>query len=211
MGLIPSENLACEKQQEKKENWRKPDLSQNEDVHVVELKLWMTSLMPDECIEYLHGLFGSSYMQLDREEQLILGTAYLEGSVTNVRIQTMLKRNGVEVGHILAKLVDKGMLIADKRGRWTSYTLNAEYESHGEQHGTVNVSQQMLIFKNNTDKEIYKYIETNGFITVHQVLEISRITTTQGANAALGRLMKNGLVEKVQRGKQFIYILKTRD
>ena len=100
--------------------------------------------MPDECIEYLRGLFGSSYMQLDREEQLILGTAYLEGSVTNVRMQTMLKRNGVEVGHILARLVDKGMLIADKRGRWTSYEINREYENHGEQQCLGDANQLNL-------------------------------------------------------------------
>ena len=48
----------------------------------------------------------------------------------------------------------------------------------------------------------------NGFITVHQVLDITRITTTQGANVALGRLMNMGLIIKVRRGRQFIYQLK---
>jgi predicted transcriptional regulator of viral defense system len=51
-------------------------------------------------------------------------------------------------------------------------------------------------------------IKTNGFITTHQVVELTRITTAQGANAALGRMMKQNLIRKVRRGKHFIYELK---
>ena len=46
------------------ESWRKPDLSQNEELHQVELKLWMISLMPSECTEYLQKLFGLAYSHL---------------------------------------------------------------------------------------------------------------------------------------------------
>ena len=56
-----------------------------------------------------------------------------------------------------------------------------------------------------------KYLENardNSFITTHQIVEITSITTTQGASIALGRLMKAGLVEKVRKGKHFIYQLK---
>ncbi|MCD8084284.1 MAG: putative DNA binding domain-containing protein [Clostridiales bacterium] len=190
------------------ENWRKPDLSQNEDLHLVELKLWMTSLMPAECIEYMQKLFGLSYAHLDRESQLILGTAYLEGTVTNIRMQTMLNRIGVEVWHSLSDLVDKKFLIPDKRGRWTTYALNKGYEKQEEQLQLTDIPQQAVYLKNETDKTIYDYIQANGFITVHQVVEITRVTTTQGANVALGRLMKVGLVEKEQHGKQFIYRIK---
>ena len=42
------------------ENWRKPDLSENTELHLVELKLWMVSMMPSECSEYLHQLFGDN-------------------------------------------------------------------------------------------------------------------------------------------------------
>lgn len=69
------------------EQWRKPDLSQNEELHQVELKLWMISLMLVECTEYLNQLFGLKYNHLNKEEQIILGTAYLENGVTNVRMQ----------------------------------------------------------------------------------------------------------------------------
>ena len=64
------------------------------------------------------------------------------------------------------------------------------------------------MLQNETDQSIYEYIKTKGFITTHQVVELTRMTTAQGANAALGRMMKQNLIRKVRRGKHFIYELK---
>lgn len=189
------------------ENWRKPDLRQNEELHQVELNLWMISLMPQECSEYLKKLFGWVYDGLKKEEQLILGTAYLESGVTNSRMQSILELSGVEIGHILASLVDRNLLIADKNGRWSSYRLNNDYQIPSEQ---LHLDFQLddIEFKNKTDRAIYEYIKTNGFITSKQVLGITRIKTPQGVNIALGRLMKAGLIQKKRTGKQYIYELK---
>lgn len=189
------------------ENWRKPDLRQNEELHQVELNLWMISLMPQECSEYLKKLFGWVYDGLKKEEQLILGTAYLESGVTNSRMQSILELGGVEIGHILASLVDRNLLIADKNGRWSSYRLNNDYQIPSEQ---LHLDFQLddIEFKNKTDRAIYEYIKTNGFITSKQVLGITRIRTSQGVNIALGRLMKAGLIQKKRTGKQYIYELK---
>ena len=189
------------------ENWRKPDLRQNEELHQVELNLWMISLMPQECSEYLKKLFGWVYDGLKKEEQLILGTAYLESGVTNSRMQSILELSGVEIGHILASLVDRNLLIADKNGRWSSYRLNNDYQIPSEQ---LHLDFQLddIEFKNKTDRAIYEYIKTNGFINSKQVLGITRIKTPQGVNIALGRLMKAGLIQKKRTGKQYIYELK---
>lgn len=189
------------------ENWRKPDLRQNEELHQVELNLWMISLMPQECSEYLKKLFGWVYDGLKKEEQLILGTAYLESGVTNSRMQSILELSGVEIGHILASLVDRNLLIADKNGRWSSYRLNNDYQIPSEQ---LHLDFQLddIEFKNKTDRAIYEYIKTNGFITSKQVFGITRIRTSQGVNIALGRLMKAGLIQKKRIGKQYIYELK---
>jgi predicted transcriptional regulator of viral defense system len=62
-------------------------------------------------------------------------------------------------------------------------------------------------FKSETDRIIYEYTRTNGFITTAQVRQITGLTTSQGANAALGRLIKLGLLEKIRKGRQFIYQL----
>lgn len=62
----------------KEENWRKPDLKDNVDLKQVELRLWMVSLMPPDCSEYLQRLMGHDYRELSANEQIILSTAYLE-------------------------------------------------------------------------------------------------------------------------------------
>lgn len=190
------------------ENWRKPDLSQNEELHQVELKLWMISLMPSECTEYLQKLFGLAYLNLNNEEQIILGTAYLEGGVTNERVQSIINRDSTKIGHMLADLVEKQMLIADKKGRWTSYRLNEIYEIQQEQFEFRDIHHKEVMLQNETDQCIYEYIKANGFVTTQQVVEITKITTTQGASVALGRMMKQNLIKKVRRGKHFIYELK---
>ena len=190
------------------ENWRKPDLSEDVDLHLVELKLWMISLMPQECTEYLLKLFGPAYSRLSNNEQIILGTAYLEGEVTNSRLQSMLDLHSIEIGHVLAGLVGNKMLVPDRKGRWTSYHLNEAYVIQPEQMELTDIGSGEIHLKNQTDQAIYDYIRTNGFITANQVLNISRINTTQGANVALGRLIKADLVVMVRKGRHVIYQLK---
>ena len=42
-------------------------------------------------------------------------------------------RHSIDVGRLLANLVDLNMLIVERRGRWTTYQINAEYEKQPEQ------------------------------------------------------------------------------
>ena len=187
------------------ENWRKPDLSENPELRQVDLKLWMISLMPPECTEHLQSLFGLAYSHLSNNEQIILGTAFLEGAVTNSRMQSMLDLHSTEIGRILGGLVDQQMLIADKKGRWTSYQLNEGYEIQPEQVNLTDLQQTEIVLKNDTDCEIYQYAKANGFITVSQVIQITRITSRQGAYVALNRLIKRGLLKASQRGNATVY------
>lgn len=189
------------------EQWRKPDLTQNEELHQVELKLWMISLMPVECTEYLNQLFGLKYNYLNKEEQIILGTAYLENGVTNVRMQSILNLHSTEIGRILSSLVDENMLIADRKGRWTSYRLNFNYEILPEQYQMSDMQQPEIEFRNATDRIIYEYVCAKGFITSSQVLQITRINTNQGASVALNRLISQNLLKMVRKGKTFTYEL----
>ena len=190
------------------EKWRKPDLCEREDLHLVELRLWMVSLMPQECTEYLNDLFGEAYTELTSNEQIILGTAYLEESVTNSRLQSILNLHSAEIGRLLADLVEKKMLIADKKGRWTSYRINESYERQPKQLEFKDINTADKKFKNATDQAIYEYIRANGFITTKQIMDITRINTHQGASVALKRLIDNDLVVKTRKGRQVIYQLK---
>ena len=111
----------------KKENWRQPCLVENQDLHLVELTLTMASLIPDECHIALHDIYGSDYEKLNKEEQLVLATAFTEKCTSNYRMQQLLGRNSLDVGKTLYALVGKGMLVPANKGRWTSYSLNSEY------------------------------------------------------------------------------------
>lgn len=187
------------------ENWRKPDLSENTELHMVELKLWTLSLMPQERTEYLHQLMGSLYDRLPPEDQIILCTTYLEGEITNSRIQILLNMHSTDVGKHLYELVQRNMLLVSPNGRWTTYRLNEEYKAQAEQLNLYDIppSQPDLI---DTDQLIYEFICENGFITTQQVVAITRITTTAGASIALNRLIKKELVEKKRNGRHIYYV-----
>jgi len=190
----------------KEENWRLPALSENADLHLVELKLWTVSLMPVECTEYLRHLMGSNYTNLQSTEQIILCTTYLEKEITNARLQILMEMHATDVGKLLSGLVQKNMLLPARSGRWTSYRLNEQYEIIPDQMRIDDLEAQNsgLI---ETDQTIYEYIVSNGFITTKQVMEVTRIETSSGASAALRRLMGKNLVKKERNGKQFIYVL----
>lgn len=190
------------------ENWRQPDLYDDQELHQVELRLWMVSLMPIECTEYLNHTFGTAYQNLQAEEQIILATAYLEEKVSNARLQSVLGMHSIEVGRLLVDLVEKNMLIAERRGRWTTYQINGEYEIQPEQMKLVNISIPKIDL-NKTDQLIYRFVQANGMITTQQVVDIvDTISTMQGASVALNRLIKKELLKKVRQGRHVIYILK---
>ena len=102
----------------KKENWRKPFLVERTDLHLVELTLSMVSLIPEECHQALNEIYGSEYNRLDN---------ITEDNISNYRVQQLLGKNPLEAGRILYALVDKGMLLSNNRGRWTSYSINSDY------------------------------------------------------------------------------------
>lgn len=191
------------------ENWRKPDLQENDSLNQVELKLWMVSLMPHECSEYLQKRFGWVYLQLGKYEQITLGTAYLERSVSNSRMQAVLHLNSLEIGHILADLVQKRLLVANKNGRWTSYNINEEY-SIPEEQLELSIKEEKINSKIESDNIIYDYIQINGFITARQVMMCTNITSKSGAIKALNRLIDANIIEKERKGRVFIYKLKNQ-
>ena len=190
------------------ENWRQPDLYNDQELHQVDLRLWMVSLMPIECTDYLNGIFGPAYQHLRAEEQIILATAYLEEKVSNTRLQSVLGMSSIDVGRLLANLVEKQMLIVERRGRWTTYQINIEYEKQPEQMELVDVLIPNVDLKK-TDQLIYQFVQVNGMITTQQVVDIiDTISTTQGASVAINRLIKKNLLQQNRKGRHVFYTLK---
>ena len=129
----------------KKENWRQPYLIERSDLHLVELSLSMMSLISEDCHDALHDIFGNNYHDLNKEEQFVLAMAATEKSISNYRVQQLLGRNPLEAGKILYSLVSKNMLVSTNKGRWTSYSINADYsqgvESRSKSQGVESRSK----------------------------------------------------------------------
>lgn len=190
------------------ENWRQPDLYADQELHQVDLRLWMVSLMPKECTDYLNSVFGMAYQHLQSDEQIILATAYLEEKVSNARLQSVFSMHSIEVGRLLANLVEKNMLIVERRGRWTTYQINTEYEIQPEQLDLVDISISTVDLKK-TDQLIYQFVQTNGMITTQQIVDmVDSISTVQGASVAVNRLINKGLLVKNRQGRHVFYTTK---
>ena len=190
------------------EKWREPDLYEDIELQQVDLKLFTIALMPERCTAFLSGLLGlRTYQRLTSEEQIILGTAYLENSVSNQRLQQILDLHPTDIGKVLNVLVDKGMLNSERKGRWTTYTISIGYQRQAEQLDFADIENPSIEFKNETDRIIYNYICVNGLITTRQVMAITKIGTPQGASIALNRLINRGLVTKQGAGRSTCYVL----
>ena len=189
------------------ENWRKPDLSENTELHLVELKLWMISMMPAECTTYLQSLIGIDYDTLSAPEQVVLATAYLEKEVSNNRLQSLLNLNPIEIGKVLAQLTQNKYLIMNSRGRWSTYYINSDYVKNPAQIDIPAIIDKSVEL-NATDKQIFDFAKINGMITTQQVVDITpSIGTTAGASVALNRLIKKGLMKKKRQGRHIFYTL----
>ncbi len=119
----------------------------------------------------------------------------------------MLDLHPTDIGKVLSGLVEKGILLSKWKGRWTTYTINTEYKQPLEQMDISDIEEPEITFKSETDRSIYFYVRTNGFITAKQVIANTRINTQQGASAALNRLINRGLIKKQGVGHKVHYVL----
>lgn len=98
------------------------------------------------------------------------------------------------------------MLIPERKGRWTTYRINNEYVIQPEQMTIRDMTVPEMIL-NETDQKIYNYVKANGMITSQQVVDITAISSLQGASVALNRMIKRGLLTKQRKGRHIYYIL----
>ena len=186
----------------KAENWRKPELLENENLSCVELHLHMISLLPQEITEYLSQIFKEDYFLLEAEEQMILSITYMDKEITNEKIQLLLNTHVVEVGKYLSDLVKKEMLVVNQNGRWTTYSINEKY---GVSLISSLESDEDL---NKTDREILEYLKNNKKITSKDVIKLTNISSISGANKALKRLFDKNLLKKTRIKNSVFYEIK---
>ncbi|HBR95188.1 MAG TPA: hypothetical protein DEA90_13590 [Opitutae bacterium] len=103
--------------------YRQPELWESDQPDSTLMRLRMTSLLPHEAVEALQGAYGATYDALTKNEQLALVTAFVEGFVTNQRLQQVTRLHSVDITALLKSIVDKGLLLSAGAGRATTYTL----------------------------------------------------------------------------------------
>ena len=84
--------------------------------------------------------------------------------VTNARLQTVLDKNSIEIGWFLSHLMSLGLLVSDKRGRWTTYHLNTTFSTKSGGEGAsegVNEGVNEGVRFTNTQKDILAFISVN--------------------------------------------------
>lgn len=191
----------------KKEKWRRPDLHEDIELNLVNLRLWMVSVLPQECSYELQKKFGDSFLCMSEQEQVVLATAYMEGDVSNARLQTVLGLDSIETGRILIRLTELKMLVAVNKRRWTTYRIN---DGFGQIDLQVDYSDPKLPIDslNSTDQAIIKLIQAKGRIKSVDVVEnVDDVSTVQGAVKAINRLIDRGIVQKCRQGRSIYYQL----
>ena len=105
------------------QHWQSPRLVETLRPDRVQLNLPMISTLPDEVMEALDQLFGSAFRARSPDEIQALVAAYVEGEITNQRLQEMLALHRLDITRMLKELVQAGFLVSEGQGRWTRYFI----------------------------------------------------------------------------------------
>ena len=204
----------------KQERWRKPDLDEMTELKEVRMKLWMLSMYPKEVEEFLQKLLGDSYKNLSSDALSALSVAYVEKEVSNQRLQTLLEKNSLEVAKVLKLLTDIDLLIADNKGRWTTYKLNSEYNqsrlsnglsnelSNELSNGLSNELSNGLSESESTTSSVLILIQENPYITRKELSSKLGISIT-AIQKHINKLKFNNQIKRegpVTRGGHWIII-----
>jgi ATP-dependent DNA helicase RecG len=104
-------------------HWRTPFFNVQSQPDRMKLTLPMVSLIPGETLASLRQKFGARLDKMSPAEVQALATASIEGVVSNVRLQELMKDHPADIGSMLRHLCEQGYLVSDNRRRWTSYRL----------------------------------------------------------------------------------------
>ncbi|MDA8138265.1 MAG: putative DNA binding domain-containing protein [Desulfobacteraceae bacterium] len=105
------------------QHWRSPMVREQVQPDRVSWRLPMVSLIPDESIQRLQGLFGNRYSRFNANEVQALVTADLEGAVDNARMRQICGAHAADITRLLQDLVSQGALVQHGKGRWSRYRL----------------------------------------------------------------------------------------
>ncbi|MCB4791936.1 MAG: putative DNA binding domain-containing protein [Elusimicrobia bacterium] len=127
----------------KQQHWRAPLLSEDKRHEYTLLELRMISLLPDESVRMLDGLFGERFRQLPELGRIILVTAATEGMVNHDRVKQLSTAHRSDITAMLAALVQEHILVKEGETRASFYKLPAEIQKQPEKSDDISISSSM--------------------------------------------------------------------
>lgn len=109
-------------------NWRRPYIEETGKPDKVELFLPMESLISDEVISELKGIFGENIETLSHNGLSVLAYAIENDEMSNGLLQTVLELHPTDITKLLRQLCKDGYLISSGFGKGTTYHINRDYQ-----------------------------------------------------------------------------------
>src|SRR5690554_860066 len=109
-------------------HWRRPYLELTNQPDRVILTMPMFSVIPQNILNELFVKF-ESVEHRSADELTALAICFIEGSISNHRLQYVLNLHSAETTTMLRKLCDDGYLESDNNGRWSIYKLREKVAS----------------------------------------------------------------------------------
>ena len=109
-------------------HWRRPFLELENQPDRVKLTLPMFSVIPDQVLNELNGVFND-VTHLTADELTVLSFCLIEGSISNHRLQYVLNMHSSDITGMLKKLCADDYLESDNNGRWTIYKLKQKVDT----------------------------------------------------------------------------------
>jgi|SRR5690554_142681 len=116
----------------KDQHWRAPILDEDIVQETTTLTLSLASLLPSVAVAKLEESLGNRFKELDRNEQIVLVTNWLEEVVTHERLMQVLDIHSRDLTLMLEKLVRDGLLIRQGTGRGCHYELSIGSPKQGD-------------------------------------------------------------------------------
>lgn len=105
------------------QHWQPPYLYELRQPNQTVLELKMLDLFPQDTMRQLTSQFGTTFTDLNKEEQAALAIAHLEGTVTHKRLASMSQQHSADISKCLQNLVKLGFLNRHGSGRGAVYQL----------------------------------------------------------------------------------------
>ncbi len=131
-------------------HWRPPFLEIETKPDRVKLTMPMFSIIPENVLEQLQVKYDDLSL-LTPDELSILYVAFVEGSISNHRLQYMINKHPVDITVLLKKMCVKNYLESDNKGRWTTYRLKGKLTTPQVK---VDTSDEYIDNKADTNKEL---------------------------------------------------------